>query len=477
MNSGEREPTPRWDVIRRRTDLAGKDLRKAKLAGARLTGVNLGWAILEEANLARANLSAANLGRADLRRANLEGAILSGAKLGWANLEGANLRGANLEGTILEAVNLEGADLEGAYLGQARLVAARLRRANLAGASLELSFGLRQDQIEMAFGDRFTRLPKHIRSPTNWLKKQAFRELLEAASVPPQSPAPLEVCWDGDWLRSLRHTLEDPEEAKLDGRASNYLFLKEEINNLLERLQGNNVALNSGVYAALERYSRALGDSLAQIDIYQLGHAGISLDALVKAKIDALDDAVHGKLVGLTTSHTLFVRQEPRWREYVSRAIEDETTAEADRRAIADAEKVMQALEADEAAHFIDQDIPSSLRELRAMVSETSVDSTIKLHGYWTSFDNVLIGLFQKAVDFIRSIEATTGTANKTILILHEFSQQTLDKLMNYGSGALALLILVGLTAALTQLSDMIPVLRWVRPVIQHIKSTLSKKE
>ena len=69
----------------------------------------------------RANLSGANLRSADLRSANLSGANLSGADLTGANLigddlSGANLIGADLIGADLTGANLIGADLIGAIM-------------------------------------------------------------------------------------------------------------------------------------------------------------------------------------------------------------------------------------------------------------------------------------------------------------------------------------------------------------------------
>jgi len=108
-------------------DLAGADLREAKLAGADL----------REAKLAEAILSGANLQGADLRGANLQGAKLAGARMDRAKLAGANLAGANLAGAILSGVNLERVDLDRADLRRAKLRRTKLRGARLDGAKLE----------------------------------------------------------------------------------------------------------------------------------------------------------------------------------------------------------------------------------------------------------------------------------------------------------------------------------------------------
>ncbi|MCI5041294.1 MAG: pentapeptide repeat-containing protein [Donghicola eburneus] len=132
-------------------NLAGKDLRAARLNGAELSGTdlratNFEGAILEDASLEGANLGGANLegaylGGANLQRANFESANLQGASLYKANLEGAKLRSANLQGASLSFANLQGANfweanLQGAGLRSANLEGARLWEANLQGANL-----------------------------------------------------------------------------------------------------------------------------------------------------------------------------------------------------------------------------------------------------------------------------------------------------------------------------------------------------
>jgi uncharacterized protein YjbI with pentapeptide repeats len=154
-------------AARRRLDLAGKDLRGAKLEEALLEGSNLSgvhlegaWlskAHLREAQLARAHLEDSFLMEAHLEGSNFSGAHLQGATLWRAHLQGtggrseewpfdfeipaaclmeANLEQANLSEAHLEGSNLSGAHLQGAHLWKAHLQGAHLSEAHLEDAGL-----------------------------------------------------------------------------------------------------------------------------------------------------------------------------------------------------------------------------------------------------------------------------------------------------------------------------------------------------
>lgn len=136
-------------VLRRRTRSFGHgeperlDLRKTNLSGADLTGADLSGVFLLEANL-----SGAIFWRADLSRGNFTGVSLSGAFLLETNLPGANFLEANLW-----RADLRGADLRG---------------ANLSGA-----LNLTQEQLEGAYGNRITEIPRHLKPPAHWDVKTA----------------------------------------------------------------------------------------------------------------------------------------------------------------------------------------------------------------------------------------------------------------------------------------------------------------
>jgi uncharacterized protein YjbI with pentapeptide repeats len=165
-------------------------LRKANLSNAILYQANLQGAIIYDANLTEAilteaELEGANLSDTNLQLANFEGSNLTGANLIGANLQGANLMGANLEGASLSTANLSEAiayeaillktnlceaNLCGANLTGANLQEAILEEANFCGADLTRAENLQAEQIESAYGDSTTLLPKDLARPARWVK-------------------------------------------------------------------------------------------------------------------------------------------------------------------------------------------------------------------------------------------------------------------------------------------------------------------
>jgi uncharacterized protein YjbI with pentapeptide repeats len=158
-------------------------------------------------SLAGANLRGIDLSRVDLKHANLEGANLSGADLskawvshgGMATLDrlpylagevadmmedpsrhkelfegateidpvsdfsGANLKGADLREADLREANLEDVDLYQTSLKDARLSGTTLRYANLSHV-----LGLNEKQLEVARGNKTTKLPYPLEHPKAW---------------------------------------------------------------------------------------------------------------------------------------------------------------------------------------------------------------------------------------------------------------------------------------------------------------------
>ncbi|MEM9285658.1 MAG: pentapeptide repeat-containing protein [Pseudomonadota bacterium] len=150
-----------------RANLGRAYLGRAYLGGANLGGANLGGAYLGGANLGGANLGGANLGGANLRSAKLEDAKLEDANLGVANLGGANLRGA-----YLRSAKLEGAKLEGANLGG----------ANLGGVTLDLTRGVKTEQLAQAL---YVTWPDHVPRP----KEGKYSEAWEAGQAASEKAA------------------------------------------------------------------------------------------------------------------------------------------------------------------------------------------------------------------------------------------------------------------------------------------------
>jgi uncharacterized protein YjbI with pentapeptide repeats len=84
---------------------------------------------------------------ADLRKRDLRAAVANNAFLVKARLDKANLQGANFQGADLREVDFAGADL---------------RRTELGGANLEDAKNLSQEQLDVACGDKATKLPKGL---------------------------------------------------------------------------------------------------------------------------------------------------------------------------------------------------------------------------------------------------------------------------------------------------------------------------
>lgn len=150
-NRGNDIPQPDKDieaimtVISRRSykqDQGRLDLSHVDLRGVKLTGAHLGKVVLSEAHLEQAELIETCLDEANLNGAHFENALLYRAHLNGALLDGAHLNNAQLGTADLHSTQLSGTHLE--------------------GASLRFVNGLTQEQIEGAYGDKKTTLPKGI---------------------------------------------------------------------------------------------------------------------------------------------------------------------------------------------------------------------------------------------------------------------------------------------------------------------------
>ena len=162
------------------------DLTRSHLAGANLAGLNFDLArfdgsVLHFARCYRAHFSGASLLWAHLERAVLDCAHLEGARLSGASLKEAGLVGAHLEGALLENANLERAKCNGTHFEGTNLDSANFKRVTLntatihdayvSNADLASANGLKQAQLDAAWGDELTQLPSNLVRPINerWL--------------------------------------------------------------------------------------------------------------------------------------------------------------------------------------------------------------------------------------------------------------------------------------------------------------------
>jgi uncharacterized protein YjbI with pentapeptide repeats len=183
---GEGEPEP---LDLHLTNLAGANLEDANLREANLGGAYLRVARLLGAHLEGAYLLRANLDRAHLDRAHLEEAHLEQARLWYATLQGAFLQRAYLQRADLREANLQGANLHGANLQETHLYGASLEGADLR-EPLRIDgkyYGITQEQLEQAIGDKTTLLPDHLKRPAHWgVKIDDYLRVLEVAGVTEQ---------------------------------------------------------------------------------------------------------------------------------------------------------------------------------------------------------------------------------------------------------------------------------------------------
>lgn len=94
---------------------------------------------------------------------HLDSALKAGADLMGKNLRSRRLCGADLRGAYLIAADLRDSDLSGVDL-----LGADLRDARLEGADLSKALYLTQPQLNAAKGNRATRLPSDLETPSHW---------------------------------------------------------------------------------------------------------------------------------------------------------------------------------------------------------------------------------------------------------------------------------------------------------------------
>jgi len=150
---------------------------RAILNGAHLADTNLYLSSLIAVRLDSANLSGADLSRSYLWHANLSCTNLNNANLHLASLVSANLSGASLVSANLSDANLLSANFDSVNFTRARLDSADITGARLNGANLEEVIGLTREQIESAWIDERTRLPKELEKvKPEILERQRLRE-------------------------------------------------------------------------------------------------------------------------------------------------------------------------------------------------------------------------------------------------------------------------------------------------------------
>lgn len=170
-------------------NLSGTDFSLTDLSGSNLASANLEKANLVRAWLAGARAEKANFARVEAYRSSFANIAANGASFAGAELQRADFSGADLTGANFEKAEVGRVLFKGAILTGTRFALANLSRANLSGATFEgpLDFdqafmflthiegldlsaakGLEQTQIDLACGDKETKLPAGLTTPSAW---------------------------------------------------------------------------------------------------------------------------------------------------------------------------------------------------------------------------------------------------------------------------------------------------------------------
>lgn len=182
------------NIMLQNSDLKGANLFGAHFDSTDLSDTNLTSANLEKATLVRAwvknvhadganfkrieayrsdfsNVSAngASFANAELQRAVFRGAQLVNADFQKAELGRADFSKANLTGVNFSFANLSRAGLSGAVMqGPVSFSGAFMYLTRIEGLDLSNATGLQQAQLNLACGDKDTKLPSFLKAPTGW---------------------------------------------------------------------------------------------------------------------------------------------------------------------------------------------------------------------------------------------------------------------------------------------------------------------
>lgn len=168
-------------------DLRDADLSASFLAGSYFNGTDLTGVNFAYTDLSGSDLSEVSLAKADLHRSRLNGVFgkkSSGPYVKYGpvtflrpeekitNLSKADLAFANLCESKLDGIDLSEANLFQANLMKAHLKDTELKNSNLAGANLIDAKGVTQEQIDGAFINEETLLPKGLSLKMNKRKEK-----------------------------------------------------------------------------------------------------------------------------------------------------------------------------------------------------------------------------------------------------------------------------------------------------------------
>jgi hypothetical protein len=173
-------------------DLAGANLRRAKIHGAHLEGSNLNATNLRGSNLTQANFAKAYLFHTYFNGAVLDDAVFDGANMPSAFFENwsddkfgrcqgssdqTSLINASFKHASLWATDFSGANLEGADFDDADLRDVRFQGASLKGADLRHALNVTQGQLNSACLNASTKLPLKLADGSAPLAFEAWKKV------------------------------------------------------------------------------------------------------------------------------------------------------------------------------------------------------------------------------------------------------------------------------------------------------------
>ncbi|MFD9451843.1 pentapeptide repeat-containing protein [Streptomyces sp. NPDC059985] len=161
-------------IVLGRRDRAGEShrlrLEGAYLANARFHALKLPGTFFNRANLAGVRARGEDT---DLRNVDLSQAVLTCADLGWVDLSSYEPESTGVaKRTNLKYAELDGANLSHAKLRGAMMDGAELEYAHLENADLSSVTGLKSKQLERAFTNKETILPKGVKIERHYQGKE-----------------------------------------------------------------------------------------------------------------------------------------------------------------------------------------------------------------------------------------------------------------------------------------------------------------
>jgi len=158
----------------RNNNFSGANLSKARFIRAWFTG-----SVADGADFSRAEGYRAGLQSISAKGAKFESAELQRANFGGSNLAGANFEKAELGRTTYDKADITDVDFTLANLSRADLSKATFTKAprfekafmfltRIEGLDLSGAAGLDQSQVDLACGDKTTKLPPGLNAPADW---------------------------------------------------------------------------------------------------------------------------------------------------------------------------------------------------------------------------------------------------------------------------------------------------------------------